>query len=1211
MGEVMVCFRGDQPVRVLAIANPLDPLSTRTKREFPAGCTVRECVNAIWPLLPSGRDLVIAVDGEVQQDAQAALDLVLAAGQSVVFTARPQGGGGGGKNIFSTVSMIALMVAAPAVGSFLGSALLSASPTAFGSLAGMATFMGTNVAGLVGGAFTLGAGMVVSAFVGTGAQAQSPSAVSSVESESPSWSDAPNPVVEGGAWPAIVGTAKIKPVTLAWHKTYDGANQYLHWLGAIADHAIDSIDLVELNGNPLSFYGDSVTKEERLGALDQLPVSFFNETMSEKSVNMKVSTDYITARTDGNACQGLAVVLCWAGGLGYVSDTGAYTNVTAKLSLQRRKVGDTGAWTDIGAAEETVTAATGSALYKVFRADNVDADGAQFDVRVKFTEAPNTTTRYRTTCYLVGVQEIIYDDFAYPGRSVLGLKILANDLLSTSTSLTVEAVVTRSTVPVWTGAAYENKPANNPAWACWDFLHNDDYGGGIPASRIIYADFEDWADWLATKPLYRVNMCMDALSTHKSWLDQIAMLGRGCVVQMGTKFTPIVERPEPVAAQRFMFNVANIRRNSFKEKFLSADERANCIEVTYKDKDSGYSEQTVTLYAANYDSNAEQTKTTQVKLLGCDNTAQALAHAKSLLNKNRYLTNTTSFSADVDAIGVMPGQIIDVGHDVPQWGFGGLVLASTENETVGSATTATVTLDREVDLDVGTSYALQVKLDDDTRLEYPVKAVTVATTTDTLIIDGGWDVDGQPEPDALYQFGPVGLVSKPFTVLSVSRADDFTRSLVCLEYNESIFDDEVAVPPVVNVSALAKVAGLLAVENLVIEDGAPISSATLSWRGVSLSWAVSFRKQGATTWTPLAVVGVPGYDAYGLTSDTTYEFKVQAGNESATVALAYVGLPVPPDVAGFVAVASSDGLGTYKWTGVDFLLLQGYELRYAARRDDEALDWDSATILTSVTKGTLITNAALPPGDWTVGVKAVATGGKYSAIAATSHIGMGNSNALLAQVEQAPAWPGTITDMVRHHTGVLVPESTVATADLGWELFDSFVASPVASCSYESPEIDLATDVGRARLWATAEAVLGPGETGSADPAFEVKYRTESGAYGEWSPWSVGVVPARYVKFRVVLIPTTGAAYLRDFLPTVDVAPQTETLGPVSVPAGGGAVAFAQEFYAVPKVFPQVVDATEALYPIPSSTTKTGCTMHVYDVTGASVGGTVVAQVTT
>lgn len=1191
------------PVIVCGIGNVLDPVSTKTKAARPAGRTARAYALELWPLLPTGRVVNVAVDGEYLGNDDAALATVLKPGQSLTLQVVPKGGGGGGgKNVFSTVSMIALMVAAPAVGSFLGSALLSASPTAFGSLAGMATFMGTNVAGLVGGAFTLGASMLISAFVGTGSVSTAGSAAASVESASPSWSDAPNPVTEGGPWPVPYGTAKMKPVCISWSKQYDGKDQYLNWLGCIADCEVSAIDGIEINGNPLSFY-DNVQKEIRLGTLDQAPVSFFKETISEKSVYMKLSADWVTARTDGNACQGLGFILCFDQGLAYIADKGEYASLSVTIQMQYRKVGDA-LWTDFQTA--TITDNTGAPLYKLFRAENVDTTGAQFDVRTKFTETPASGTRYRNRCYLVGIQEIVYDEFCYPGRALLGLRIKANDLINTSTQITVECVVTRSTVQVFNGTAWVAKDASNPAWAAWDFQHNQNYGGATPASRIVYDAFEAWANWLATKPLYRVNLCMDSISTHQSWMEQIAMLGRGAVVPLGSKFTCIVDRPEPLPANRLLFNVGNIRKNSFSEKFLSTEERANCIEVTYKDKDSGYSEQTLSWYGESFNTSPEVTKSTQVKLLGCTSTEQALKEAEYRLKKNRYLTNTVTFGASVEAIGNIPGDVIAVGHDVPQWGFGGRVEGATANVTVGIATTSTVTLDREVTMEPGTSYALQVRLADDTFLEYPVKAVTATTTTDTLTIVDGWDLDGQPEKFDPYQFGPVGLVSKLFRILSIQRTSDFTYGLACLEHNEGVYDDTVTVPAVVNVSSLQGVTGLVAAENLLIEGSTPTSSVALSWRGVGLSWAVSYRKQGAAAFTPRAVVYAPSHVVYGLTPGTVYEFRVAAGNEVQTITHTFVGIPCPPDVTGFTATASSAGLGTYRWGQTEFLLLQGYELRYAAKREDGTLDWASATVLTAVTKGTLVTNAALPPGDWTVGVKAVGLGGRESVNAAVSHIKMGNANTVVAQAIQETAWPGIATNMVRHHTGVLIPLSTKTAAELGLRVFTEFAPEPVAVCSYESPEIDLGTDVSAARLWATAKAVIGPGVTGSADPHLEVDYRTAGGAYGGWRPWSMGVVPARYVKMRVVMDPTTGAATLNEFTPTVDIEPKVMSFGPIAIPAGGGAVAFPEPFYAAPRVYPQALGG--ALYAVPSSITPAGCTVNVYNSAGASVGGTVTGE---
>jgi predicted phage tail protein len=404
--------------------------------------------------------------------------------------------------------------------------------------------------------------------------------------------------------------ARITPVTLSWNKVYDGEDQYLNWLGAIADHDITSISDILINGNPISFYED-VKVETRLGTVNQSPVSFFKETISEKTVNMRLSTEYVTARTDGNTCQGLGFILCFTQGLAYISDSGSYAETSVTINMQYRKVGDED-WTDW--KTETIKDSTGSALYKLYRAENISDAGAQYDLRAKFVTAPTNATRYRNMCYFVGVQEIVYDEFSYPGRSLLGIRLKANDLINSSTSLTVTCVAERTTVQVYNGSSWVSKDASNPAWASWDLLHNENYGGCVPTKRIIYSDFEEWASWLETQPLYRVNGVIDTVSTLQEWLQQIAMLGRGAVVQIGSKFTCLVDRPVATPVAKFLFNVGNIRKNSFSEKFLSTDERANCIDVTFKDKDSDYSEQTLPGMGRTTTLPPIQAKTTSVNL---------------------------------------------------------------------------------------------------------------------------------------------------------------------------------------------------------------------------------------------------------------------------------------------------------------------------------------------------------------------------------------------------------------------------------------------------------------------------------------------------------------------------------------------------------------------------------------------------------------------
>jgi hypothetical protein len=58
----------------------------------------------------------------------------------------------------------------------------------------------------------------------------------------------------------------------------------------------------------------------------------------------------------------------------------------------------------------------------------------------------------------------------------------------------------------------------------------------------------------------------------------------------------------------------------------------------------------------------------QVDLVGCTDRTMAKRHGKFLLNCNRYITLTASWEADVDSIHCLPGDVVEVAHDVPQWG---------------------------------------------------------------------------------------------------------------------------------------------------------------------------------------------------------------------------------------------------------------------------------------------------------------------------------------------------------------------------------------------------------------------------------------------------------------------------------------------------------------------------------------------------------------
>lgn len=313
---------------------------------------------------------------------------------------------------------------------------------------------------------------------------------------------------------------------------------------------------------------------------------------------------------------------------------------------------------------------------------------------------------------------------------------------------------------------------------------------------------------------------------------------------------------------------------------------------------------------------------------------------------------------------------------------------------------------------------------------------------------------------------------------------------------------------------------------------------------------------------------------------------------------------VPSDVAT-LAAQQNGNVVTFKWPQIPDLDRAGYVLRYAAQG---AFTWAAAALISEETKGTLITNAALPPGNWTVGIKARDTSGNESANATTFDIVVANANDVVATAVQAPRWPGGRTGLVKHDvSGRLVPESNaLASAMTDAELWDRMVHDPVAVPVYEAPEIDLGFDADGSRVWANAAAAIGPGETGNPVADLQIDYRDEGGAYDGFEDWTIGTADFRRIKARVELDTSQGVAWLSAFTPTVDVPEHTDKQAGIAIAPGGSTVAFGRTFHGPPNI---QVSAEEtggaARYATWSNVTSTTVDLKVWDSGGVDVGGNV------
>ena len=446
-----------------------------------------------------------------------------------------------------------------------------------------------------------------------------------------------------------------------------------------------------------------------------------------------------------------------------------------------------------GSGNGIITAARNSALRKQFTVNHIPSGEYEVRVKVSYRQYAETNTQASSTCYLTAITSIIYDDFTYPCTALLGISAVATDQLNGSPSLSF--LKERTYVYVWNGSSYVKKRADNPAWASYDLLHqarrlkNINTGNweyevrGAPADRIRYSDFAAWANWCNEKDL-TVNIEINTSGEVLEVINQrIAPIGRGMVVRFGTRYGCIYDHvQQPVQ----MFNMANILAGSFSEEFLKVADRANCVEVTFTNADADYQRDVLTIYGSTFDSDG-YAKTAQLTMDGITDYKQAYREGKYHLMCNRYQLRTVSFEAGIDAIACTVGDVILVSHDVPKWANSG---------RIESVDDLTMVLPVYIS-DTTKSYRIQFRTVKDNLYTIPCTIIETSSNGWTTIgLESDYSESDPPQAGDVFDLAIANIGSKPFVVKSITRAQDFTRRITCIEYAEALFEENYEIPPI-------------------------------------------------------------------------------------------------------------------------------------------------------------------------------------------------------------------------------------------------------------------------------------------------------------------------------------------------------------------------------------------------------------------------------
>lgn len=969
----------EKPINIAQLVTHNDPFNPNDKTILliPSGASIYQVLKDFEYDIEF-YDLVIAKNQEILD-----MDFIVEEGDVISFSLVPKGGGGN-KQIFAIVAMIALTVAAPyAAGAIMGATAGMVGAGVYGGMMGAAIF-GTLQAGIM-----IAGSMLISSLFKPNVPS-APNLDSFEQSTTYGWNTTGNSLAQGGAVPVLYGTHRITPQYIGKYLKTEGDVQVLKALLALGEGPLDSINSIQVNDQDIASY-TNIYYETRMGTNNQLIIEDFNDTWSDQGVNKKLtdSSTWQYATTSGDACTSIVVGIVCPQGLFYANDAGGLDPYTVYLDIEFKPktslvwenftnslhvvnttyyyvdqnpvvpafgtpvadltgpydvyrgtlqykdatdsfvtvpvyvetvatlpadatgqaayppntIGDPQqiAWVALrqeGSSYFAITGSQSSAIRRSYTASGLAPD--KYDVRVRFFTTPDTTSRYSSTTYFEFLQEAISDDFIYPNTALLGLSIQATDQLSGGLPK-VTCIASRTT------GTYGR--LDNPAWACLDLLINNRYGAGVPIERIDLQSFQDWADYCTSKN-YTVNIYLDQGLNLSQSLQLIGQLGRGTVMQYGSDFRALVDKPNILPTQGFLFSMGNIIQNSFSEAFLPLKDRANIIEVTFYNIDNDYERETIEVSQGNYDL-VNQVNKTSINLIGCVTKEQAIKQAVYHLNQNRFLTITASWEASIDSIHCQVGDIVNVAHDVPQWGYSGRIVSNTSNS---------ITIDRnDLIMEIGKTYYIQVS---DANTDEQVYVQVLSITDNILAISGTIGILGEY---SVYSFGEVNRHAKQMRVLSISTAGDLKRKISAIEYNENVFLDTVDIPlptlvPTLNTSRLVVTEYLKQ-----YQDGSIEPVVQLSWNGARLSYDVLYKKSNALSYTSAGTARSTNFEIFGLQEGVSYDFSVDG------IRATYIvqgKLSPPPPVTGLTGSESGSNYylnWVYAYKPLDFSHFEVYK----------------------------------------------------------------------------------------------------------------------------------------------------------------------------------------------------------------------------------------------------------------------------------------------
>lgn len=805
----------------------------------------------------------------------------------------------------------------------------------------------------------------------------------------------------------------------------------------------------------------------------------------------------------------------------------------------------------------TVTAAT---TEQIRRSLAWAVTAGQYDVRLRRVTQDSTDANVIDAAVWTSLRTIRSDDpLKIPGVAKIAMRIKATDQLNGF--IDDFNCMAHSVHWDWDPAIGEwiERATSTPASCYRAVLQGAANRRPMADDRLDLAEFQDWAVDTRAKGL-ECNCVMDFAGTVWERLADIAAAGRARPAMRDGLYSIVRDRIQTVPVQMFT------PRNSwgFKGRKVFA-ELPHGLRVQFLNEATGYQRDERVVLADGYTIDGRDafgnlrpelpaaTLFEPLEVFGVVTSTEAFIHGRYHHAQARLRPEVFELSTDFEHLACNAGDLVLVGHDVPQWGQGAgrildLVVDSDDN-------LRGLVLDEPVIMDAGLAYVVRVRLEDLTTF---IRAVVTEEGQQKTLMFVGLAGPNTPRPKRgdLFAFGRLDRETVALVIRSIEPAPDLSARLTFVNHAPEVLDaDEGEIPdydpgidgpPAWQNRPETPVIESIRSDDLVMLRGADgslqprmlLALRTPSTRRPFPSFAVARTRvvpdppaEPTPTWTTHPMTPLTNSQLYvnGVEEGLTYDVRVrtvtaigQASDWSAIVRHTIVGKSrPPPDVDEFDVQRLSDGTREYTWDLVEVPPdLAGFSIRYG----ETTADWSE---MLKLHDGLLDASPAElnepPAGTWRFGIKAVDTSGNESLNATYVIRTLGPprvEGVAFRQDEYSNGWPGIRTNCFI--AGDVLEAVDRATWDsLGsygvttWNGYFRWNVDPVSPIQYENT------------LDAGIDFDFSPDAEASADGDLwiELVWSTDGLAWTDWKRVEDvrgRVVRARYLKCRLTCWATEG-----------------------------------------------------------------------------------------